>query len=219
MLIEDAAHAIASSFKGQLLGTFGQLSTFSFHETKNIICGEGGLLCINDPSLERRAEILWEKGTNRAEFFRGEVDKYTWVDTGSSFLPSDLVAAYLYAQLEKMEEIQTRRIAIWNCYYDAFKALEQQGKLKRPVIRQGAMVNGHLFYLVCSSEAERDRLCIYLKGSGILAPFHYIPLHSSPYFLKKHDGRELPHTDFYSRSLIRLPPLFRVERGRASRSH
>lgn len=204
-VIEDAAHAIDSFYKGRPLGSIGHFGTFSFHETKNIIAGEGGLLIINDKQCERRAEIIWEKGTNRAAFYRGEVDKYGWVDIGSSYLPPDSVAAYLYAQLRHFDRIQENRKATWWRYHTALEKHESAGFLRRPVIPEWAAVNGNMYYITVGTGEIRDGLLGYLRESGIGAVFHYLPLHSSPYFRDKHDGRELPNTDRFSATIVRLP--------------
>lgn len=204
-VIEDSAHAIDSYYKGKPLGTIGHFGTFSFHETKNIFSGEGGLLSVNDEGYIRRAEIIWEKGTNRAAFYRGEVDKYTWVDIGSSFLPSETVAALLYTQIVHFNQIQSRRKQNWWSYYDQLKPLEEKGYIRRPVIPDYASVNGNMFYLMATSTGERNALIDHLKKNGIHAVFHYFPLHSSPYFQEKHDGRLLPNTQYFSDCIIRLP--------------
>lgn len=208
LVVEDAAQAVDSYYKGKPLGSLGHLSAFSFHETKNIITGEGGMLVVNDPQYEKRAEIIWEKGTNRSAFFRGEVDKYGWVDIGSSFLPSDIIAAFLYAQLEHINEIQTKRKYIWNLYSEGLKHLELRGDVQLPFIPQYATNNAHMFYMLCRNLAERSRLIEHLKADGILAVFHYLSLHKSPYYENKHDGRNLPNADRYSDCLIRLPMYF-----------
>jgi dTDP-4-amino-4,6-dideoxygalactose transaminase len=209
-VIEDAAHAIDSFYTGQdgvkrPLGSIGHLAAFSFHETKNIISGEGGMLAINDDRFIERAEIIWEKGTNRSAFFKGEVDKYGWVDIGSSFLPSEIIAAFLWAQLENLEKIQTRRKEIWNCYLTELTKWAQQNSIQLPKIPDGASNNAHMFYLVCSSQLERDSLITNLKLKNVNAVFHYQSLHRSPFFVDKHDGRELPSSDRYSECLVRLP--------------
>lgn len=208
LVVEDAAQAIDSYYKGRPLGSIGHLAAFSFHETKNIIAGEGGCLAINDPSLIRRAEIIWEKGTNRAEFFRGEVNKYGWVDTGSSFLPSEVVAAFLWAQLESMDDIQNRRRLLWNRYYENLKPYADKGCFRLPDIPEYATNNAHMLYLVCNSLDERSQMIAKLKANDILAVFHYLSLHSSPYYKDKHDGRELPQSDRYSDCLVRLPMYY-----------
>lgn len=204
-VVEDAAQAIDAYYKGRPLGSIGHLSAFSFHETKNIISGEGGMLVVNDERLVQRAEIIWEKGTNRSAFFRGEVDKYGWVDIGSSFLPSDMTAAFLYAQLEHLEGIQARRIQLWQQYYQALSTLQEKGLIRLPFIPEYSTNNAHMFYIVCKNLEERTALIGYLKAQNIHAVFHYISLHKSPYYSDKHDGRELPYTDFYTDTLVRLP--------------
>lgn len=209
-VIEDAAQAVDSFYKGRPLGSIGHLSAFSFHETKNIISGEGGMLVINDERFEKRAEIIWEKGTNRSAFWRGEVDKYNWVDIGSSFLPSEVVAAYLYAQLENLEKIQTRRKQIWEKYYEAFTDLEQSGKLKLPVVPNYATNNAHMFYLLTDSIEQRDALIGFLKANKIYAVFHYISLHSSPFYKEKAGDVSLPVSDYYSDCLVRLPLFYEL---------
>jgi dTDP-4-amino-4,6-dideoxygalactose transaminase len=208
-VVEDAAQAIDSYYKGKPLGSIGHLSAFSFHETKNIISGEGGMLVINDERFIHRAEIIREKGTNRSSFFRGEVDKYGWVDIGSSFLPSDIIAAFLFAQLENLKTIQDRRKDIWNIYNDKLKALNAKG-IKTPFIPDYATNNAHMYYLVCRSLEERTQLIEHLKKNNVHAVFHYLSLHSSPFYMDKHDGRELPDTDQYSNCLIRLPLYFEL---------
>lgn len=204
-VVEDAAQAIASNYKGRALGGIGTLGAFSFHETKNIQCGEGGALVVNDPALAARAEIIWEKGTNRSAFWRGEVDKYNWVDLGSSFLPSEINAAYLFAQLEEIDRIQTKRIALWNRYSDGLQSCFRAGLLQAPAIPTFATNNGHMYYAVCPDAASRDRLIAGLKQRGIHAVFHYQSLHASPFFTEKHDGRALPNADRYSQCLVRFP--------------
>lgn len=209
-VIEDAAQSIDSFYKQRRLGSIGHLATFSFHETKNIQSGEGGMLVVNDDLFLKRAEIIREKGTNRSSFFRGEVDKYSWVDIGSSFLPSDIIAAFLYAQLEHLDCIQTKRKNIWFNYYKELKPLSDQGRFKLPVIPDYATNNAHMFYLVCNSPSERDGLIQFLKENEILAVFHYLSLHSSFYFKSKHDARELFWSDHYSERLVRLPLYFEL---------
>jgi len=215
-VVEDAAQAIDSYYTGKngikrALGTIGHLSAFSFHETKNIQCGEGGLLGINDERFVKRAEIIWEKGTNRAEFFRGEINKYGWVDIGSSFLPSEVTAAFLWAQLEQLDEIQKRRKEIWNAYYKGLRALEGDGFIKLLKIPEYATNNVHMFFLVCNTPEERSRLLAHLKENGILAVFHYLCLHKSEYYKDKYDGRELQNADGYSDCLVRLPLYYELE--------
>ena len=215
VVIEDAAQAIDSYYvslnKGRkALGGIGHMGCFSFHETKNVIAGEGGLLAINDERFIKRSEIIWEKGTNRAEFFRGEVNKYGWVDVGSSFLPSELTAAFLYAQLESIDMIQKRRKDLWEKYYE--KLLPFAGDaFQLPFIEDYATNNAHMFYLVCDSLDRRSEIIDYLKENGILSVFHYQSLHSSPYYIDKHDGRKLPQADRYSETLVRLPMYYELE--------
>ena len=203
--IEDAAQAIDASHDGQPLGSFGAMSAFSFHETKNVICGEGGLLVVNDPALRARAEIIWEKGTNRAAFFRGEVDKYGWVDVGSSFLPSDITAAVLLAQLESIRLLQDRRLALWSRYQTQLAPLAVSGRIGVPVIPAGSTHNAHLYFVVCRSLEERTALQQALRKQDIETVFHYQSLHRSAYYLSRHDGRTLPEADRYSDCLLRLP--------------
>ncbi len=210
LVVEDAAQAIDSFYKGRPLGSFGHLAAFSFHETKNIISGEGGLLAINDERFVRRAEIIWEKGTNRAEFFRGEVNKYGWCDTGSSFLPSEVIAAFLWAQLEGLDDIQNKRKALWNQYYSYLKPFADKGLFRLPDIPDYATNNAHMFYLVCNSIEERTALIRRLKENDIQAVFHYLSLHSSPFYQNKHDGRALPFCDRYADCLVRLPLFYEL---------
>jgi dTDP-4-amino-4,6-dideoxygalactose transaminase len=205
LVIEDAAQAIDSFYKGRPLGTLGHMSAFSFHETKNIQCGEGGLLAINDEQYVQRAEIIREKGTNRSAFFRGEVDKYGWVDVGSSFLPSEIVAAFLYAQLENLNVIQQRRKEIWNRYQVALKPLADQGKLKLPFIPDFATNNAHMFYVLTENLSDRSALIEHMKSAGSFPVFHYLSLHKSPFYAEKHKGAEMPHSDRYMDTLLRLP--------------
>lgn len=207
-VVEDAAQAIDSFYKLRPLGSIGCLSTFSFHETKNIISGEGGLLVINDKQYVQRAEIIREKGTNRSSFFRGEVDKYGWVDIGSSFLPSDIIAAYLYAQLEQLESIQKRRLEIWHRYLQALAPVVGTFGIKLPSIPGYATNNAHMFYLDCANLEQRTRLIKHLDSFDIKAVFHYQSLHLSPYFRDKHDGRPLFHADHFTDSIVRLPMYF-----------
>lgn len=202
-LIEDAAQAIDSNYKGKPLGTFGHFAAFSFHETKNIISGEGGLLVINDLAYVERAEIIREKGTNRSKFFRGEVDKYGWVDIGSSFLPSEIIAAFLYAQLEHLEEIQQKRKDIWTSYFEALAQLATDGKFSLPVIPEYATNNAHMFYLICATAEDRTSLILHLKSLDILPTFHYLSLHKSQYFNDTESN--LPNSDKFTDRLLRLP--------------
>ena len=208
-VVEDAAQAIDSFYKGKPLGSIGHLSAFSFHETKNIISGEGGMLAINDKQFANRAEIIWEKGTNRSAFWRGEVDKYGWVDVGSSYLPSEIVAAFLWAQIENLETIQNRRKAVWQTYWDGLQSIKEKG-IQLPFIPPYATNNAHMFYLVCKSLEQRTALIEHLKKQGINAVFHYLSLHKSPYYKSKHDGRALPQSDRYEDCLVRLPFYFEL---------
>jgi dTDP-4-amino-4,6-dideoxygalactose transaminase len=206
LLVEDAAQGILSYYKGKPVGSLGHLAAFSFHETKNVVCGEGGALVINDPALLERAEIIREKGTNRSKFFRGEVDKYTWVDVGSSFLPSDILAAFLLAQLEQSDYIIHQRKEIWNHYHQAFETLEQQGKVRRPIVPAECQHNGHIYYLLTDDLETRTALLAHLKSKGFQATFHYVPLHSAPAGMRY--GRtsgDLRVTDDLSDRLARLP--------------
>ena len=212
-VVEDAAQAIDSFYKNRPLGSFGTFGTFSFHETKNIISGEGGMLVINDPKYNLRAEIIREKGTNRSSFFRGEVDKYGWVDIGSSFLPSDIISAFLYAQLEVIEQIQTRRKEIWNCYHEGLSVVASLGFIRLPIIPADTTNNAHMFYFLCNDLSERTKLIEYLKSKNIMAVFHYLPLHSSPYYSDFYDGIDLPYADQYAENLIRLPLYFELSRS------
>ena len=206
LVVEDAAQGLLSSYENKPLGSMGQLTTLSFHETKNIISGEGGALLINEEKFIERAEIIWEKGTNRHQFFRGEVDKYTWVDIGSSFLPSDLIAAFLYAQLEKAEFINGQKKLLWNYYHAAFSDLEKKGIIRRPDIPINVEHNAHLYYLLLPSLKCRDNLIKYLKNSHINAVFHYVPLHSSPAGKKySRTHGQLTVTDDIANRLLRLP--------------
>lgn len=208
-VVEDAAQAIDSFYKGRPLGGIGHLSAFSFHETKNIISGEGGMLVINDEQFVERAEIIWEKGTNRSAFFRGEIDKYGWVDIGSSFLPSEIISAFLFAQLENLERIQYKRKEIWDTYFDAFSNVERI-RFQLPNVPDYSTNNGHMFYIVCQSLEDRNHLIQFLKEKGIWSVFHYLPLHSSEYFRDKHDDRNLSHCDKYADCLLRLPFFYTI---------
>lgn len=209
LVVEDAAHSIDSYYKGRPLGGIGHLSAFSFHETKNISSGEGGLLVVNDERFIHRAEIIWEKGTNRAEFFRGMVNKYGWVDIGSSFLPSEFNAAYLWAQLEQIDDIQGKRKHIWEMYYEGLNG--QLGeKIRMPYLPNYATNNAHMFYLVCESLAYRTALMKFLKEQEIQTTFHYLPLHSSTYYKDKHGDRKLPNCDMYGDCLVRLPLFYEL---------
>jgi len=210
LVVEDAAQAIDSYHTGvdgcrRPLGSIGHLGAFSFHETKNIISGEGGMLAVNDPRFVDRAEVLWEKGTNRAAFFRGEVNKYGWMDVGSSFLPADIIAACLWAQLESLEEIQQMRMRLWRQYWSELEECGGDQGIQLPHVPGYATNNAHMFYCVSRSAEESRRVLPALKERGIGAVFHYQSLHRSPFYADKHDGRELPETDRYSDCIIRLP--------------
>ena len=215
LVVEDAAHSIDSYYTSNMthktmpLGSIGHLAAFSFHETKNISSGEGGMLVVNDERFIRRAEIIWEKGTNRAEFYRGMVNKYGWCDMGSSFLPSELNAAYLWAQLEHIEDIQNRRKHIWNMYWNGLYG-NIGDRVQLPYIPSYATNNAHMFYLVCPNLEYRTSLIQYLRENDIMAVFHYLPLHSSKYYEKKHDGRELPNCERYAEGLVRLPLFYEL---------
>ena len=206
MVVEDAAQGVMSTYKGKALGTLGEFGCFSFHETKNYSMGEGGALVINRPEYIERAEILREKGTNRSKFFRGQVDKYTWVDFGDSCLPSDLNAAYLWAQLERADAINEDRLAAWNAYDRAFQPLKAENGVELPVVPEGCVHNAHLYYLKCRDLSQRTRLIAFLKERGVQAVFHYIPLHSAPAGLKfgRFHGRD-EWTTKESERLVRLP--------------
>jgi dTDP-4-amino-4,6-dideoxygalactose transaminase len=207
-VVEDAAQGVNARYRNKYLGTIGDFGCYSFHETKNYVCGEGGALLINtdDQSIIDRAEIIREKGTDRSKFFRGEVDKYTWVDIGSSYLPSDILAAFLYAQFEKMDEINGMRIRVWNAYNEALKPFEDEGKIRLPFVPEYAKHNAHMFYVLFESEEQRNSVLKWLKIKGIYAPFHYVPLHSSPLGLKiGNKVGDLPVTEELSKKLIRLP--------------
>lgn len=215
LVVEDAAQALDSYYispktgEKKPLGGVGHLGAISFHETKNITAGgEGGLLIINDERFIRRAEILWEKGTNRAEFFRGEVNKYGWVDMGSSFLPAEINAAFLWAQLENLDEIQDKRKLLWNRYWELLKPLAEKGYFTMPEIPDFATNNAHMFYLVFPDLEKRTRFIAYLKEAGILSVFHYLSLHKSKFYEDKHDGRALPECDRYADCLVRLPMYY-----------
>lgn len=215
-VIEDAAQAIDSYYIGKngikrALGSIGHLAAFSFHETKNIISGEGGMLAINDLQFAERAEIIWEKGTNRSAFFRGEVDKYGWVDVGSSFLPSEIIAAFLWAQLENMQSIQETRTKHWNNYFTRLSQWAGANGITLPMIPQSATNNAHMFYLVCNSLEQRSVIIEKLKSKDILSVFHYISLHESPFYKDRHDGRKLHNSQRYTNTLLRLPMYFELD--------
>jgi dTDP-4-amino-4,6-dideoxygalactose transaminase len=206
LVIEDAAQAVMSTYKGKPLGTIGHLGAYSFHETKNIISGEGGALLVNDGRFAERAEIIREKGTNRSQFFRGQIDKYTWVDIGSSYLPGEVIAAFLWAQMEEAQSITGKRLDIWNRYHEALAPLENAGKLRRPIIPEDCQHNAHMYYILLESLEKRTKVIAQLKEQGVNAVFHYVPLHSSP--AGKKYGRtsgELCHTDNLADRLLRLP--------------
>ena len=210
-VIEDAAQALLSRYKGRYLGTLGHFSALSFHETKNIICGEGGALIINDESMVDRAEIVWEKGTNRKNFIRGKVDKYSWVDLGSSYLPSEIIAAFLAAQLEQADKIIHTRRKLFSMYYSNLKPLADLNRLRLPYVDKDDVANGHLFYIITSSPGERSGLIQFLRERGIEAVFHYIPLHSSPAGQKF--GRvsgQLDMTDTVNKTIVRLPLFYEM---------
>lgn len=206
LVVEDAAQAIFSTYKGKLCGTIGDFGCLSFHETKNLSMGEGGAIIINHEKDYEDAEILREKGTNRSKFFRGQIDKYTWVNYGSSYLPSDMNAAYLYAQIEKKDNIQNCRLATWNKYYEAFKKLEVAGKIRLPIIPDNCVHNAHMFYFICNTLEERTAFINYMKQNDVLCVFHYIPLHSAPAGIKfgRFHGKD-ENTTKYSERLVRLP--------------
>jgi len=216
LVIEDAAQAIDSYYTGKdgikkALGSIGHLAAFSFHETKNIISGEGGMLAINDEQFIERAEIIWEKGTNRSAFFRGEVDKYGWVDIGSSFLPSEIIAAFLWAQLENLEDIQQKRKSHWENYKKQLESWALKNEIQLPIIPDYATNNGHMFFIKCKNIEQRTELINKLKSKNIHPVFHYISLHSSPYYIEKHDGRVLPNADNFTDTLLRLPLFYALD--------
>jgi dTDP-4-amino-4,6-dideoxygalactose transaminase len=209
LVVEDAAQGVFAKYKGQWLGTIGHMGCYSFHETKNFSCGEGGALTVNDPDFEKRAEILREKGTNRSQFLRGQVDKYTWVDIGSSYILSDMLAAFLHGQLENMEKITDRRTEIFNRYESLLAPLVKNGRIRTPFIPEHCTPNHHMFYLLAANQDEREALIAHLREAGILAVFHYVPLHSSPF--AKSLGLPQPHlsvTDDISSRLLRLPMYY-----------
>ncbi len=209
MVVEDAAQGVMSTYKGKYLGTIGDFGCYSFHETKNYSMGEGGAIVVNNPDYIEKAEILREKGTNRAKFFRGQVDKYTWVDFGDSYLPSELNAAYLWAQLEKADEINENRLATWNTYYQALKPLADAGKIELPTVPDGCVHNAHMFYIKCKDLEERTAFIQYMKEHDILCVFHYVPLHSATAGLKfgRFDGVD-EYTTKESDRLVRLPMYY-----------
>jgi len=205
-VVEDAAQGVMSTYKNRALGSIGDMGTYSFHETKNVICGEGGSLLVNDPALALRAEIIREKGTDRSRFFRGEVDKYSWQEVGSSFLPGELSAAFLWAQLEEADGITRKRLQSWDRYHDLLEPLESQGSLRRPIVPRDCQHNAHMYYVLLSSGIDRQAVINFLKSNGVDAVFHYVPLHSSPAGRKygKASG-DLSITDSMGERLIRLP--------------
>lgn len=210
-VIEDAAHGIDSYYKKQPLGSIGHLGTLSFHETKNICSGEGGLLIINDERFLQRAEIISEKGTNRTAFFKGEIDKYGWVDAGSSFYPSEIIAAFLFAQLENLEKIQKKRKIIWEMYRNGLNKLHDSGKIFIPHLENCTTNNAHMFYFLCCDKEARKELLYYLKSNNIQATFHYQALHCSEFYISKFGSISLPNAEHYSEVLIRLPMYFELE--------
>ena len=215
LVIEDAAQAIDGFYVGKdgkkrALGSIGHLAAFSFHETKNIISGEGGMLTINDDRFIERAEIIWEKGTNRSQFFRGEVDKYGWVDTGSSFLPSEVTAAFLWAQVENIQTIQTKRKQLWEYYFKKLSPIVTDLNIQLPLVPEYATNNAHMFFINFDSLEQRSKAIQKLKEKEILAVFHYISLHSSPYYSEKHDGRVLMNSDKFTNTLLRLPLFYEL---------
>lgn len=210
-VVEDAAQAIDSFYNGRPLGGIGHIGAFSFHETKNIISGEGGMIVLNDERFIKRAEVIWEKGTNRASFWRGEVDKYGWVDIGSSFLPSEITAAFLLAQLESLDSIQNRRKLIWKNYLNFLHPLSD--RIGLPFIPDYASNNSHMFYIICNDLEDRTALSLYLKSSGINAVFHYLGLHKSAFYKDKYTGEQLSNVDRFENCLLRLPFYYELEEG------
>jgi len=206
-VVEDAAQAIDGYYKDKPLGSVGHLAAFSFHETKNISCGEGGMLVMNDEQFIERAQIIWEKGTNRSAFIRNKVSAYSWVDVGSSFQMSEIAASFLYAQLIDLEVIQKKRKQIWSSYNDGLKGIEEKG-IRLPVLPDYASNNAHIFYIICREASERTRLILYLKEQEISSVFHFQSLHNSPYYKDKHDERTLPNSNNYSETLLRLPLFY-----------
>jgi len=213
MVIEDAAQGVMSTYKGRALGTIGDFGCYSFHETKNYSMSEGGAIVINSPKFNEKAEILREKGTNRSKFYRGQVDKYTWVDFGDSYLPSELNAAYLWAQLEMADKINEDRRGSWNAYYESLKPIADEGKIELPVIPKGCVHNGHMFYIKAKDLQERTALISFLKARGITAVFHYVPLHSAPagYKFGRFDGEDV-YTTKESEKLLRLPMYYGLKK-------
>jgi len=217
-VVEDAAHAIDSFYTGndgirRALGSIGDFAAFSFHETKNIISGEGGMLVVNNTKYEKRAEIIWEKGTNRSAFFRGEIDKYNWVDVGSSFLPSEITAAFLWAQLENLDKIQSKRLRLWEYYFESLNSPDFNKIIELPAIPRYATNNAHIFYIICSNIEFRDKIIQRLKLKGILAVFHYISLYDSPFYRLKVKNRDqdFSNSDKYTDRLLRLPLFYELD--------
>ena len=218
LVIEDAAQGVLASYKGRALGSIGDLGCFSFHETKNIISGEGGALLVNNPDLVDRAEVIREKGTNRSRFFLGQVDKYTWVDIGSSYLPGEITAAFLWAQMQEAQTITARRVDIWNRYHDAFQSLEKSGRLRRPIVPVDCNHNAHMYYLLLHDLAERTEFIYAMRQKDIHCVFHYVPLHSSP--AGQRYGRangSLEITNIQSERLVRLPMFFELSDAQQER--
>jgi dTDP-4-amino-4,6-dideoxygalactose transaminase len=218
LVIEDAAHCVKATYKGRELGSIGHLGALSFHETKNIICGEGGALLINDNRFVERAEIIWQKGTNRKAFQQGKVDKYTWVDMGSSFLPGDITAAFLWAQLQEATRITQQRLDSWHRYHAILAPIEKKGKIRRPIVPKGCEHNGHMYYILLNSLAERGQTLKKLKEKGVNAVFHYVPLHTSP-MGKKYDraSSQAPITQDISEKILRLPLFIGLTAGQQSK--
>jgi dTDP-4-amino-4,6-dideoxygalactose transaminase len=221
LVIEDAAQGVESFYinstgRRESLGSIGHLGAFSFHETKNIICGEGGLLSVNDERFTDRSEIIWEKGTNRSQFFRGLVNKYGWVDIGSSFLPSEIVSAFLWAQLEKINQIQSKRLALWLQYQTLLKPLEDMGFIKLISIPSYATNNAHMFFILCENLETRTELIEFLNKKNIMAVFHYLSLHKSPYYKDQYSGPELIHSDRFENTLLRLPLFYELTEEQVS---
>lgn len=213
LVVEDAAHGMESTYNRKYLGTIGDIGCYSFHETKNFTCGEGGAILINNEMFSERAEIIREKGTNRSKFFRREINKYTWIDIGSSYLLSEILSAFLYAQLENIERITKERLSLWKYYYDNLDDLEKKGFIRRPFIADNCTHNGHLFYILLEDSRARDLLLKYLRNKGILAIFHYLPLHLSPMGRKMgYKTGQLPVTEELSSRLVRLPLFYGLSR-------
>ncbi len=211
-VIEDAAHGITSTYKNKFIGSIGHFAAFSFHETKNVSCGQGGMLVVNDTSAINRAEIVWSKGTNRTEMEKGNASKYEWVDLGSNFYPSEITAALLYAQLLSVEHIQHERKQIWETYYEGLKELEIAGKIQLPFFQDYQSNNYHIFFIICKTLEERDAFIFYLKENDVLAVFHYLCLHKSPYIRGLNEiQNELPHAERFAETLVRLPIFVELE--------